>query len=266
MKKRFALWLLAFLLLLLGCAEVPLTQRKALRLVSDQQLLSLSLQEYRRVIGSSRLSNDPERLNSLRRVGFRIAKAAEEFLKETGLGHKVANYRWEFNLIEDPKVVNAWCMPGGKVAVYTGILRYTKDEAGLAVVISHEVAHAILEHGNERMSQALLVEMGGTALNVALQSRPAETRDLFAYVYGLTASLGLILPYSRVQEEEADRVGLILMAKAGYDPKEAISFWERMKAESGPRMPEFLSTHPLPETRMAYIRAYIPEAMRYYRH
>lgn len=265
MKRHFIPIVLILIFLFSACAEVPLTQRRALRLVSDQQLLSMGLQQYREVMKKSQLSKDAQKVETLNRVGHRIAAAAEEFLRESGLQHKLANYRWEFNLIEDPKVVNAWCMPGGKVAVYTGILRYTQDETGLAVVLGHEVAHAILEHGNERMSQALLVQMGGMALGVALANRPEETRQIFNQVYGLGASLGLILPYSRIQEEEADRVGLILMAKAGYDPRASIDFWERMRRESGPRTPEFLSTHPLPDTRLAYIRSYIPEAMRYYR-
>ncbi len=262
-RKFFITLLLA--LLSLSCAEVPFTQRKALRLVSDQQLLSMSFQEYREVLKRSNLSKDPQKVESLRGVGQRISRAAEEFLRRAGLQHKIANYKWEFSLIEDPKVVNAWCMPGGKVAVYTGILRYTRDEKGLAVVLGHEIAHAILEHGNERMSQGLLIQMGGIALSAALANRPQETRNLFNQVYGVTASLGLVLPYSRIQEEEADRVGLILMAMGGYDPSSAIEFWERMKKEEGPKTPEFLSTHPLPETRMAYIRAYIPEAMKYFR-
>lgn len=248
-----------------GCAEVPLTQRKSLRLVNNQQLLTLSLQEYTKVMKTSKLSKDREKVDSVRRVGHRVATAAEEFLKESGFGEKVKDYKWEFNLIEDDKVANAWCMPGGKVAVYTGILKYTVDDPGLAVVISHEIAHAVAEHGNERMSQGLLMEMGGMALSAAISGRPEATRQLFSMVYGVGASVGLLLPYSRIQEEEADRIGLALMAKAGYDPSAAVLFWERMKKDEKARGPEFLSTHPLPETRIAYIKGYVPEAMRYYK-
>jgi predicted Zn-dependent protease len=256
---------IGLLLLLSACATVPLTGRQGLQLVSDSELLSLSNEEYAKVLKESKLSNDPEKVAMVKRVGERIAKASEEFLKDSGMESDVKNYKWEFNLIEDDKTVNAWCMPGGKVAVYTGILPVTQDETGLAVVMGHEIAHAVAKHGNERMSEALLVQLGGTALSAALTKQPALTSQIFMGVYGAAANVGVLLPYSRTHEKEADRIGLVLMAKAGYDPRVAVPFWQRMNKEGGSRPPEFLSTHPAPETRIKEIEADMPEAMRYYK-
>lgn len=251
--------------LLAACATVPLTERKSLSLIPDSELLSLSNDQYATVLKEAKLSIDQQEVQMVTRVGKRIAAAAEGFLKESGAGDKVKNYKWEFNVIKDDKTANAWCMPGGKVAVYTGILPFTKNEAGLAVVLGHEVAHAIAEHGNERMSQALLAQLGGVALSVALAKQPAETSQLFMAAYGATANVGALLPYSRLHESEADRIGLTLMAKAGYDPHEAVRFWQAMSAQGGSRPPTLLSTHPAPESRIEKIKSYIPEAMRYYK-
>ena len=200
----------------------------------------------------------------VRQVGMRIANAAEAFLKEAGDQGSVANYHWEFNLIQDDKTVNAWVMPGGKAAVYTGILPYTRDETGLAVVLGHEVGHALAGHGNERLSQGLLTQLGGTALSVALQSQPQLTQTLFMEAFGVGTSVGFLLPYSRLHESEADRIGLTLMARAGYDPREAVPFWQRMQAQEQSRPPEFLSTHPAPETRIRNIQSHMAEALPYY--
>jgi len=257
--------LLSALLLFVGCATVPLTERKSLNLVPQSQMLTLSLDQYSKVIGQSKLSRDRKKVKMVRMVGKRIAGAAEDFLRRSGMEDHIDDYKWEFNLIEDNKMVNAWCMPGGKVAVYTGILPYTRNERGLAVVVGHEVAHAIARHGNERMSQGLLVNLGGMALSVALAEKPALTRQLSMAAFGLGASVGILLPYSRTHESEADRIGLTLMAMAGYDPREAVPFWRRMNKKGGARPPEFLSTHPAPETRIEDIKTYISEAMPYYR-
>jgi len=256
---------LLILFFLFACATVPLTERKSFRFIPDSQLLSLSFQQYSEVLKKSTLSNDPMKVQMVRRVGERIAKASEEFLRESKMEEDVKNYKWEFNLIEDDKVVNAWCMPGGKVAVYTGILPLTQDETGLAVVMGHEVAHAMAKHGNERMSQALVVQLGGMSLSLALSKEPALTQQIFMGVYGVGSQVGVMLPYSRLHESEADRIGLVLMAKAKYDPREAIPFWERMNQKGGSRPPEFLSTHPAPETRIKDIKTHIGEAMKYYR-
>ena len=251
---------------LMTCAEVPITHRHSLQLLPESELATLSLQEYDKVLKDSKLSTDRQQVEMVRRVGFKIAGAAELFLIEAGEKSQIKNLNWEFNLIEDDKTVNAWVMPGGKAAVYTGILKYTRDETGLAVVLGHEVGHAIAGHGNERMSQGLLAQMGSTALSIALAQNSPATRDLFMQAYGAGASVGLLLPYSRLQESEADRIGLTLMARAGYDPRQAVPFWERMSKQEGKsRPPEFLSTHPAPESRIADIKKYIPEAMAYYK-
>ncbi len=256
-----AIWLI---LMFQGCAEVPITERKALRLVPETELLSMSFQQYNEVLKKSKLSTDTQKVEMVRRIGSRIAKSAEAYLTETGQQNKIKSYQWEFNLIKEDKTVNAWVMPGGKAAVYTGILPFTQNETGLAVVLGHEVAHALADHGNERMSQALVANMGGMALSVALSQRPQQTQQLFMKVYGVGANVGFLLPYSRLHESEADRIGLTLMARAGYDPREAIPFWERMSKQEGQRPPPLLSTHPAPETRIADIKKYLPEALPYF--
>jgi len=260
---------LAFLLslsfFLFSCASVPVTERRGLHLVPDSELTTMSYQEYNKVLKTSKLSTDMSKVGMVRRVGQRIAVASEELLEETGRGTDIRNYKWEFNLIEDDKTVNAWCMPGGKVAVYTGLLPYSQDENGLAVVMGHEVAHAIAKHGNERMSQGLLAQFGAIGLSLALSGSPGVTSNIFMQAYGVGTQVGVLLPYSRVQESEADHIGLILMAKAGYDPRGAITLWQRMNAKGGSRPPEFLSTHPAPESRIRSIESQIPEAMKYYK-
>ena len=258
--------LTGILLLIFACATVPLTERQALHLVPDSEVSSMAVQQYQKVLRESKLSNDPEKVQMLRSVGTRIARATEDLLREKGLASEIKNYKWEFNLIENDKMVNAWCMPGGKVAFYTGILPVTQDENGIAVVMGHEIAHAVAKHGNERMSQGLLQQMGGVALSVALSSSPAATGQLFMTAYGVGTNVGIMLPYSRAHESEADRIGLILMAKAGYDPRGAVPFWQRMNKSGGSRPPEFLSTHPAPEARIRQIEtSYIPEALKYYK-
>ena len=247
-----------------GCAQVPITGRRSLHLVPESELLTLSLQQYNEVLQQSKLSTDNQKVAMVRRVGNRVAKAAEAFLSESGHQDVIKDFQWQFNLIEDDETANAWVMPGGKAAVYTGILPFTQDETGLAVVLGHEVGHALANHGNERMSQELLASMGGMALSVALSSQPQVTQELAMAAFGAGASVGVLLPYSRLQESEADHIGLILMARAGYDPREAIPFWQRMNKAPGSRPPELLSTHPAPETRIADIQALIPEAMAYY--
>jgi predicted Zn-dependent protease len=265
MSLRRMFWLVLLAAIVWGCAEVPITGRQSLHLVPESELLTLSLQQYNDVLQKSKLSTDKQQVAMVRRVGDRVAKAAESFLAESGHKDLIKNYQWQFNLIEDDKTVNAWVMPGGKAAVYTGILPFTKDETGLAVVLGHEVGHALANHGNERMSQELLANMGGMALSVAVSSQPQMTQELAMAAFGAGASIGVLLPYSRLQESEADHIGLILMARAGYDPREAVPFWQRMNKAPGSRPPELLSTHPAPETRIADIKALIPEAMVYYR-
>lgn len=267
-RRRFGPLLsssLALVLLLAACAEVPLTHRKSLQILPNSQLMSMSLQEYSNVLKKSKLSQDAAKVEMVKRVGSAIARSAEAFLRDEGREDQIKEYQWEFNLIEDDKTVNAWCMPGGKVAVYTGILPVTKNETGLAVVVGHEVAHALANHGNERMSQGLLATVGTVALTVALSEKPKETRDLYLAAFGAGTSVGILLPYSRMHESEADRIGLMLTARAGYDPQEAVPFWGRMNEKGKSATPEFLSTHPAPATRIEDIKSHLPEAMRYYR-
>ncbi|MBK9291397.1 MAG: M48 family metallopeptidase [Bacteroidetes bacterium] len=252
------------LMVVLSCSRVPLTGRKQLNIIPGQQMMAMSFQQYSQFLSENKLSSDAEATAMVKNVGQKIQHAVERYFAEKDLSARLKNYAWEFNLVESPEA-NAWCMPGGKVVFYTGILPITKDETGLAVVMGHEVAHAIAEHGGERMSQQLMTQMGGMALAVAMQDKPEQTQALWMAAFGLGSQLGILLPYSRLHESEADRLGLIFMAMAGYDPNEAIAFWERMaKMKGGQAPPEFLSTHPSDETRIAQIRKWLPEAMKYY--
>ena len=258
-------WGIAILLMLFACATVPLTERHGLHIVPDSELITLSFQQYGELLKKSKLSTDQGKIQMVRRVGQRIAQASEEVMRGYGMESEIKDYHWEFNVIDDDKVVNAFCMPGGKIAVYTGIFPVAHDETGLAVVMGHEVAHALAKHGNERMSQGLLTQLGGVALSTALSNQPGITNQIFVAAYGIGANVGILLPYSRLHESEADRIGLTLMAKAGYDPREAIPFWQRMNEKGKGSSPEFLSTHPAPETRIKQIESLIPEAMKYYK-
>lgn len=266
-RKRMAktIHTITISLLLAACATVPITGRKQLSLVPQDQLLALGVDNYRQILKESKVSANTRQVEMVRNVGDQIAAAAGKFMKENGLESQLKNYQWEFNLIEDDKTINAFCLPGGKVAVYTGILPYTLNETGLAVVIGHEVAHALANHGGERMSQLLVTQLGGVTLSLALRQQPEQTRTLWMAAYGAGASIGVLLPYSRKHELEADRIGLIMMASAGYDPREAVPFWERMGKSKGARPPEFLSTHPTGTRRIKQIQSGLPEAMKYYK-
>jgi len=233
---------------------VPVTGRHQLLLLPESQEQQMGLDAYRQVLKKAKLSTDPVAIEQVRRVGRRIAEA-------TGR----TDYQWEFNLIED-KQANAFCLPGGKVAVYTGILPITRDDSGLAAVLGHEVSHAIARHGGERVTQTLLVQMGLAATQVALaRNDPAVVQQVTALL-GAGATVGLLLPWSRAQESEADHLGLIFMAKAGYDPHAALDLWNRMAeaAKGRDRPPEYLSTHPSEATRIKQIEAWIPEALQFY--
>jgi len=259
--------LAGLLVVLAGCSEVGITGRKQLNFVPASMVTSMSVQQYSQLISESKLSTDAKTNALVRRVGERIVQAVAEYSKTRSDQDPFAGYQWEFNVIEDPQV-NAFAMPGGKVAVYTGILPVAQSEAGLAAVIGHEIAHVYAEHGGERLSQGLLAQGLGTALDVALQKQPEQTRSLFMSAYGLGSQVGVLLPFSRVQETEADRLGTIFMAMAGYDPHEAVGLWERMAAASQgkARPPEFLSTHPAEATRIKKLQQeFVPEAMEYAR-
>ena len=247
-----------------SCTKNNITGRNQLLLVSDDELLQLSNQQYRSFLSKNKVVTGSPAATQVTRVGDKIAQAITEYAKQKGQTDLIKGYSWEFKLVDDP-AINAWCMPGGKVVVYTGILPITKDENGLAVVMGHEIAHAIAKHGNERMSQGLMQQMGGVALSVAVANKPGPTQDLFMNAYGIGTTVGGTLPFGRKQELEADRWGLIFAALAGYDPNAAVPFWERMAAAttSGSKPPEFLSTHPSDETRIQKVREYAREAQQY---
>ncbi len=250
---------------IIGCHKVPITNRKQLNLLPETELIGMSLTAYQEFL----TENPPVKSGSkdeklVKRLGQEISVAVEEFMKQEGLSKRLEGYAWEFNLVND-NTVNAWCMPGGKVVVYSGLLQVTQNEDALACVMGHEIAHAIARHGNERMSKGLLIQAGGMALSVALSQKPKLVHDLFLQSYGISSSLGM-LKYSRMNETEADKLGLIFMAMAGYNPSEAVNLWIRMgEASGGQAPPEFLSTHPSNETRIADIKAYLPTAMKYYK-
>lgn len=240
--------------LLAGCPKVPVTGRRSMAFLPDSYVSGLASDSYQDLIRQSKLSQDPAATEMVRRVGSRIAAVSN-----------APDYKWEYNLIDDPKMVNAFCMPGGKVAVYTGILPVTQDETGLAVVLGHEIAHAVAKHGSERLSQQLLLVAGNITLEQAIKEKPQQTKQLAMLAFGAGATLGFVLPYGRMQESESDRIGLIYMARAGYDPREAIAFWRRMEEKSkGQQPPQFLSTHPSHDTRIRDLEKWMPEAMKEY--
>ncbi|MBL7871702.1 MAG: M48 family metallopeptidase [Cyclobacteriaceae bacterium] len=260
--------ILSFVLLLAvvtACATVAVTGRKQLSLVSSDEINQMSAQQYREVIQKGPISTNQEQTAMVKRVGVRIQKAVEQYMAEKGMSNQLAGFNWEFNLIQDDKTVNAWCMPGGKVAFYTAILPICKDEQGIAVVMGHEVAHAIANHGAERMSQGMLAEFGLSTIGVAMGQNPTATQQIFMQAVGMGTNVGM-LKFSRSHESEADHMGLIFMAMAGYNPSSAPKFWERMSALSGGQQPpEFLSTHPSHDTRIKDLEGWIPEAMKYYK-
>lgn len=246
--------LLAVLAAAAACQSVPYTKRSQLLLVSADEEAVLGENAYKDALSKAKLSTDASATAMVRRVGERIAAVSDR-----------PDFKWEFALVDDPKTVNAWCLPGGKVAVYSGILPVTRDEEGLAVVMGHEIAHALARHGSERMSQGLLAQLGGAALGAAMASKPAATQRVAQEAYGAGATVGVLLPFSRAHESEADRIGLILMAKAGYEPGAAVAFWGRMAQASGGKdsTPEFLRTHPADDKRIAEIEKNLPEARGY---
>lgn len=258
---------LTMVITLAACSKNPITGRKQLQLYKESDIQAMAAQEYRQFLTqnkvvSASVSKDAE---MVRRVGQRIASAITNFYKGKGLGAELEGYQWEYNLV-DSKDVNAWCMPGGKIVVYTGLLPISQNEAALAVVMGHEVAHALAKHGNERMSQATAQQLGGVALSVAVANKSPEAQNLFMNAYGIGTTVGAMLPFSRKHELEADKFGLIYAALAGYNPQEAIPLWERMeKAGGGQKPPEFLSTHPAEGTRIEKLREMMPEALKYYK-
>jgi len=266
MKIKTKLVSLIFLFLfVVSCSTVPVTGRKQLSLIPSSQMMSMSFQQYDSFLKEHPPSKDQKQSTMIKNVGRKIQKAVEQYFKQNNMSGHLKGYNWEFNLV-DSKDVNAWCMPGGKVVFYTGILPICKDEAGVAVVMGHEIAHAIAEHGGERMSQGLLTQLGGMGLALALQNKPQQTQQLWMTAFGIGAQVGIMLPFSRLHESEADHLGLIFMAMAGYNPRLAPEFWKRMAANKGGQAPpEFLSTHPSDQTRINDLNKLMPEALQYYK-
>ncbi len=263
-KTLFAVLLLFCLSMLYSCTTVPVTGRSQLNLIPSESMLSMSYQQYDQFLKENKLSTNAVETERVKRVGRNIERAVVRYFAERNMSHHLRDYKWEYNLVES-KELNAWCMPGGKVVVYEGLLPITVDDTGLAVVMGHEIAHAVAQHGNERMSQQLAMQLGGMALATAVASRPQQTQQLWMAVFGVGTQVGILLPYSRLHENEADELGLTFMAMAGYDPRKAVDFWERMSAaKSGQAPPEWLSTHPSDQTRMQRIKAIIPTVMKYY--
>ena len=259
MKKHLILGICA-LGLVYSCATNPLTGKKALNLVPNDQLFPSSFQQYSTFLKENKVITGTADAKKVETVGLRIKAAAEKYLTYLGQTQYLNDYRWEYKLI-DNKEVNAWCMPGGKIVIYSGILPITKNDAGLATVMGHEVSHALANHGAQRMSAAQLQQLGAVGVAVATGNKSAENQQIWQQAYGVTTQYGGMLPFSRSHETEADKIGLTLMAIAGYNPDESIVFWQRMAAQSaGQAPPEFLSTHPSDATRIANLKALIPEA------
>ena len=265
-SMKFRLLPFAFLVVFaVSCTTVPISGRKQLNIIPAGQMMSMSYEQYDMFLKENPVSKDAEQTARIKSIGAKIQLAVEQYYRQQGMSGQLEGYQWEFNLVED-EAVNAWCMPGGKVVFYTGILPVCKTDAGIAVVMGHEVAHAVADHGAERMSQGLIAQMGGAALAAALESKPKETQELWMTAFGVGAQFGVLLPFSRTQESEADHLGLIFMAMAGYDPAEASRFWQRMSDEKGGAAPpEFMSTHPSDATRIRQINEKLPEAMKYYK-
>lgn len=262
MKKEILFSLLSLLLLCSGCGTVPITGRKQVLLVSDQEVLSASLTQYSSYMSGATRSTSSTRSAMVTRVGQRIAAATEQYLKQNGLESELANFSWEFNLVNDAQV-NAFCMPGGKIVVYEGLMNLVDSEDELAVVVGHEVAHAVAKHSNERMSQQMLTQYGAQILSAAVSQKSEMIQSMAGQVYGLGAQYGLTLPFSRKHELEADYMGLILMTIAGYNPDVAVGFWQKMSAD-GSQVPEFMSTHPSDAKRIKEIQSELPKIKKAY--
>jgi predicted Zn-dependent protease len=259
----FGLCVSVVLLIQTSCSTVPLTGRKQFTAIPSSQMLALSAQSYAQVLEESTLSTNQYYVNMVQDVGKRLTVAVKAYLKQQNLESAIEGYEWQYNVIISEQL-NAWCMPGGQIAFYEGILPVCEDEAGVAVVMGHEIAHAVAQHGNERMSQQLAVQMGGIALSEALSEQKEETIQLAMLAFGVGSQLGVALPYSRTHETEADELGLYFMAMAGYDPRVAPEFWERMEKLNPERPPEFISTHPDPLNRIARLNELMPKALEYY--
>jgi predicted Zn-dependent protease len=258
--KELRLLVGLFVFTLVSCAKNPFTGKETLALVPNSQILPSAFQQYGQFLSENKVVTGTTDSKKVETVGVKIKDAAERWLNANGYQGYLSDYKWEYKLV-DSKEVNAWCMPGGKIVVYSGILPITKDESGLATVLGHEVSHALANHGQQRMSAGLLQQLGGVGIAAATGSKSSETQQLAMTAYGAVTQYGGMLPFSRSHESEADKIGLTLMAIAGYNPEQAIVFWERMSANSGGKStPEFMSTHPSDATRIAQLKELIPQA------
>ena len=250
----------------LSCSRNAVTGKNQLLLVPESEMQTMAVSQYKEFLDSSRVVNPSVKDAAMvKRIGQRITNAITEYYKGQGRANVLDGYKWEYNLVESNEV-NAWCMPGGKIVVYTGLLPVTQNEAALAVVMGHEITHALARHGSERMSQGMLQQFGQVALSVALANKSQQTQNLFMTAYGAGSNVAVILPFSRNQEYEADQFGLNFAAMAGYDPQQAIPLWERMeKMSGGSKPPEFLSTHPSEGNRIDRLKKQMPEALKYYK-
>ncbi|CAA0221677.1 Putative M48 family metalloprotease precursor [Tenacibaculum maritimum] len=253
------LGLVAVVLLFTQCSTVPITGRSRVNFVSDSQVLPASFAQYKGFLEKNKVSTDVKMSNKIKSVGKKVASAVDRFMRANGMGAEADTYKWEFNLVED-KNVNAWCLPGGKVVFYTGILPICANTDGIAAVMGHEVAHAFAKHGQERMSSAKMQQLGGAA--VAIGTASSKKSQIWNMAYGIGSQLGT-LAFSRTHETEADKLGLVFMLMAGYNGEEAVNVWIRMSKKAGGKTPpEFLSTHPSNQTRISTLRSYLPEAKR----
>lgn len=242
-----------------ACGAVPLTGRKQILLVSDQEIFQAGLVQYKEYLNTAVISSDQASTDIVKGVGRKLADATEMYLRANGLEHEIANFDWEFNLIKDSQI-NAFCMPGGKIVVYEGLLSVARTPDELAVVLGHEIAHAVAKHSNERMSQQILTQYGIALISSALSEKSVAVRDLATTVFGLGAKVGMMLPYSRKHEYEADYMGIVFMELAGYDSDSSVTFWKKMAELGESSVPEILSTHPSDDKRIANLELKIAEA------
>lgn len=260
MRTKNIFFIVTAILVVVSCAVNPFTGKKTMAFVSNDQLFPAAFSQYNQVLSENKVITGTSDSEMITRVGQRIAVAAERWLNANGYEGYLDDYKWEYKLIQSEQV-NAWCMPGGKIAFYTGILPIAQNETGVAVIMGHEVAHALANHGQQRMSSGILQQAGGVAVAVATGNESPEKQQMWMQAYGLGTTVGMALPFSRGHETEADKIGLYLMAMAGYNPDEAAELWKRMKANSGGQAPpEFLSTHPSNDTRIQNLQALAPKA------
>lgn len=261
--KKILLLLAVAAVALTSCKTVPISGRSQLNLVNDSEVLASSLASYKQYMSTATPSGNTVQSEQVTRVGRRIANATETYLRQNGLESEIANYQWEFNLVKSNEV-NAFCMPGGKIVVYEGMMNIAKTDEELAVILGHEVAHAVAKHSNERMSQQMLAQYGAQALSIFTQGQSATTQELANKVYGLGANYAVMLPFSRKHETEADEMGLVLMTMAGYDPMASVTVWQRMAAQSQQKVPEIMSTHPSDQSRISNLSKKAPEVKQKY--